>query len=544
MSAAGKAWLMIDCNDKSYMRMTWLLIALCSSGRILFSRLFLLTPDEANYWQWARHLAWGYHDQAPLIAWAINMTTRLFGHTELGVRLPSIVAMAVASVYAALIARRWFGPRIAWHSAVLIQSVFAFNVGGLLATADGLKGAAWAATSYHTARGFEDNQWRQWLLGGVWFGLGLLSKYSMVIILACIFFYALCSPNHRRRLVSFKPYTGCAVGLLLFAPVIAWNTANHWNSLRHVAYLGGANESFSLHLNYLAEYIASQAGLLSPLVFILVCGSWWWVLRRRSSDDHWIYLFLFFTSFLIVISFALLSLHTRVYPNWPCAGYTTAAVLSTGLWLNSSSDMNGRRKKHIRPLWRWTVASSYLLTAAVLIHTVWHFLPIPANIDRTAYEIKGWDKLGRKVEDLRQTMPASSNTFIFSVGYQLASIMAFYMPGQPQTVSINRWSRPNVYDYWWQDEDLIGMDAIGVIENPNRRNRLLLVFERVDPPIPNHLYARDTVPPVDSHPAPLKTFYLYRCYGFKGGLRWVPTKKGDIRVSHQADPLRSSEPDP
>jgi 4-amino-4-deoxy-L-arabinose transferase-like glycosyltransferase len=521
---------MNDRDGRRYMRMAWLLIGLCTIGRIFYSQLLLLAPDEANYWQWARHLAWGYHDQTPLIAWAIHVTTGLFGHTELGVRLPSIVAMLVASAYAVLIARRWFSPRIAWHSAVLIQSVLAFNVGGLLATADGLQGAAWVATSYHTARGFEENKWRHWLLGGVCFGLGLLSKYSMIIILASIFFYALFSPKHRRRLISIKPYAGLAVGLLFFVPVIIWNAANNWNSFRHVAHLGGANESFSLHIDFLAEYIASQAGLLTPMVFVLICGSWWWVMRRRSSEDHWIHLFLFFTSFPIVICFAVLSLHTRVYANWPCAGYITAAVLTTGLWLTSSSDSRGGRKDRVRPLWRWTVASSYVLTAAVLIHTVWPILPIPADIDRSAYEIKGWDKLGQTVADVQRTMPASSDTFIFGLSYQIASQMAFYMPGQPQTVSINRWTRPNVYDYWWQDRDLIGKDAIGILERPNKQKRLLKAFERVDPPIPSDLYAERGDPQAEGRSSPLKTFYLYRCYGFKGGLRWKPRHAGDIRA--------------
>jgi undecaprenyl-diphosphatase len=440
--------------------------------------------------------------------------------------------MAVASVYAVLIARRWFTPRIAWHSALLIQSVLVFNVGGLLATADGLKGAAWVATSYHAARGFENNQWRHWLLAGMAFGIGLLSKYSMIIILACIFLYALFSPDHRRRLVSIKPYAGCAIGLLFFTPVIVWNAAHNWNAFRHVAYLGGANESFSLHINLLAEYIASQAGVLTPMVFALVCASWWRVMRGRSSKDHWIHLFLFFTSFPIVISFALLSLHTRVYANWPCAGYLTAAVLTAGLWL-TGGDSSAGRKHRVRPLWRWTVASSYVLTATVLIHAVWPLLPIPAAIDRTAYEIKGWDTLAQNVADVQKTMPTPSETFIFGLSYQIASQMAFYMPGQPQTVSINRWSRPNVYDYWWQDRDLVGRDAIGILKQPGRQERLLQVFERADAPIPIHFYAKGHAPQIEGRSSPLRTFYLYRCYGFKGGLRWVPQAKGDIRASQQ-----------
>ncbi|MFP2908974.1 4-amino-4-deoxy-L-arabinose transferase, partial [Pyxidicoccus sp. 3LFB2] len=27
--------------------------------------------DTAYYWQWARHLAWGYYDHPPMVAWLI-----------------------------------------------------------------------------------------------------------------------------------------------------------------------------------------------------------------------------------------------------------------------------------------------------------------------------------------------------------------------------------------------------------------------------------------------------------------------------------------
>ena len=65
-------------------------------------------------------------------------------------------------------------------------------------------------------------------------------------------------------------------------------------------------------------------------------------------------------------------------------------------------------------------------------------------MDRTATEIQGWDQLGRKAADLRDTMPDPQRTFLFGLRYQTASELAFYTPGQPATVSINKWKRPNV----------------------------------------------------------------------------------------------------
>jgi hypothetical protein len=527
---------MINRLKKHYILSSILFIIGVTIARIFYAQSFLLTPDETNYWQWSRHLAWGYHDQTPMIAWAIGFFTYFCGHTELAVRLPSILSMAVASVYLVLIAKHWFSDRVAWHTALLSQSVFVFNVGALLATADGLQGAAWAAAAYHTARGFEDHQRRHWTMGGLWFGFGMLSKYTMVLFLPFVFLFGLTSPIGRKRLATLRPYVGCFLGIVMFLPVVVWNAANNWNSFRHVAYLSGANEGFSFHWKFFGEYIGSQVGLVTPMVFGVICAGWVSVIRHWRTTQEWIFSFLLLTSFPLIAAFAVLSLHTRVYGNWPCAGYLTACVLAAGLWSQPGQkkrdNPSGGRSSR---LWRWTVGSAYFLTLLILVHVHWPILPIPPGEDRTINELHGWDQLGDIVAEIRKSMPRPDNSFIFGLQYQMASELAFYVPGQPFTVSINRWNRPNVYDYWWQDNDLMGKDAVGVIGDNSSRARLLEVFEQVDQPVPFVIYAPGTDKNEGRTLVPMKTYYVYRCYVFKGGLRWIPPVQDDIRSGSDVD---------
>jgi hypothetical protein len=527
---------MTDRLKKHYILASVLLIGALTLVRMIYAQSFPLTPDETNYWQWARHPAWGYHDQTPMIAWAIGLFTFLIGHTELAVRLPSILSMALASIYVVMIARHWFSDRVAWQTAVVSQSIFIFNAGAVLATADGLQGAAWAAAAYHTARGYEDHQRRHWAMAGLWFGFGMLSKYSMALFLPCVFIFGLTTPLGRRRLSSVRPYAGCLMGVAMFLPVIFWNAANHWNSFRHVAYLSGANEGFALHWKYIGEYIGSQVGLITPMVFGLIVAGWVWVIRRCRTHENWIYSYLLFTSFPVIAVFALLSLHTRVYANWPCNGYLTACVIAAALYSQSAG-----RPGHpapgsgSRPLWRWSVGSAFFLTALVFVHVVRPILPIPPRLDRTVYEIRGWDLLGEKVAQVQETMPRPDDSFIFGVRYQIASELAFYMPGQPFTVCINRWHRPNVYDYWWKDQDLLGKDAVGVTRDENSRDRLLEVFGRVDPAEPFPIYPPGAKKTGGKALEPVRTLYIFRCYDFKGGLRWKPPRPDDIRAGRSKE---------
>jgi hypothetical protein len=346
------------------------------------------------------------------------------------------------------------------------------------------------------------------------------------------YLFGLFCPPYRKRLAGPRPYMGVLLGSLMFLPVILWNAQNDWNSVRHVAYLGGANQQFSIHWKYFGDFMASQAGLLSPLVFLLILWAWAMVLFKRHRSERWIFSYLFFTSFPMFTVFGFLSLHTRVYGNWPGAGYLTAAIMVAAFFTGPAKDIFRTDKQSSdHKLWSWAVGTAYAITALVLIQVVWPVLPIPPKLDRSATELSGWRELGKKAEQLRRQMPMPDKTFFFGLRYQTASELAFYTPGQPRTVSINKWKRPNVYDYWWKDKDLIGWNAVGVTYDPDSHiTRLNQVFERVDAPIELKIYRQRVFFSDQSQAAPVKSFFLYRAYGFKGGLRWVPPYQKDIRA--------------
>src|SRR4029079_13540323 len=56
-----------------------------------------LSYDEAYYWLWSKHLAGGYYDHPPMIAFVIRAGTALFGDTSMGVRFVPWLLSAAAS---------------------------------------------------------------------------------------------------------------------------------------------------------------------------------------------------------------------------------------------------------------------------------------------------------------------------------------------------------------------------------------------------------------------------------------------------------------
>ncbi|MCW5214384.1 hypothetical protein VU13_03605, partial [Desulfobulbus sp. US5] len=313
-------------------------------------------------------------------------------------------------------------------------------------------------------------------------------------------------------------------GFLLFTPVILWNAQNNWVTFRHVLFQGGVDESTFLTLSYLPDFFGTQAALVSPLIFLFIIVGWvkGWsgnrIPRTRASFLVWMSL----TTFLV---FTLLALHVRIYGNWPAPAYLTAFVLIAALYSPGQAGGTEETASRYR-LWRFGLGLAFLVSTLILAQLLYPILPIRVSLDRTARETKGWDALGEIVDKELQGMQRPEQTFVFGLRYQFASELAFYMEGQPRTVSINRWSRPNVYDFWFKDEMLLGQDAVGIFEHEPVITVLPEVFERVDPVVTVRL--RRTGPWFGEET--VHTLYMARCYGFKGGLAWVPKNSADVRA--------------
>ena len=73
-----------------------------------------LVQDEAYYWQWSRHLAAGYYDGPPLVAYVIHLSTLIFGQTVLGVRFGAVLCAAITAGFYHTCALTTRGAMLCW----------------------------------------------------------------------------------------------------------------------------------------------------------------------------------------------------------------------------------------------------------------------------------------------------------------------------------------------------------------------------------------------------------------------------------------------
>src|SRR5258708_772210 len=240
-----------------------------------------LTFDEAYYWMWSKHLAFGYYDHPPGVALVIRLGTMIAGDTELGVRLVSILLalpMSFAVYHAAAIL--FGGRRVAATATILLNVTLMAAVGTLIVTPDSPLLVASSFVVLCLAKVLETGRGAWWLAVGAAVGAALLSKYTAMFFGPAILIWLASVPKLRRWLISPWLYLGGLISLLIFSPVILWNADHHWVSF--IKQLGRSRiEDF--RPAFIGELIPTQVAFATPLVFILGAMGLYALLKRDSG---------------------------------------------------------------------------------------------------------------------------------------------------------------------------------------------------------------------------------------------------------------------
>lgn len=415
--------------------------------RVVIAAFAPLLPDEAYYWEWSRHLAAGYFDHPPAVAWLIAAGTALFGAAPLGVRLGTLIAGTGAIGATVAIARRLAGDEAALWAALLLLCMPLATVGLAIATTDApalfaIASALLCIVIAIDAPPGSAASTRWWLAAGLAFGCGLLSKLTVGIAGAAVGAALLARPSLRAQLRTAGPWLAVLLAALVATPFLWWNAHHDWISFRFQLTHGlgapkrgsGAGRELSL--------IGSQMGLVSPGIFVLAAAAAWRGLRGRSTivrqgvrDAT----FLLAAVGAAMFAFFLYSaLRRPVEANWPAPAFVALIPL-----VAASSGLTIRR-------WRAPAAAlGALLVVVALAQLATPVLPLPARRDPVA-RAYGWSALAAAADSTRRAVatPSGTTTWLGADRYQDAAEIALLAPGHPPVFALNLGGRPNQYDLW------------------------------------------------------------------------------------------------
>jgi len=416
---------------------------------LVYSAFVGLAGDEAYYWQWSRHLDWGYYDHPPLAAYLIACGTWILGQTELGVRFATVLLstailwltyrMTVAYAWQVLQPEDRFSPQSAGLWAVLaLAATPLFSIGGFLATPDMAMVFFWTLAVALTFCVMRNPRLRYWVALGLALGLGVLGKYPFGLLPLGLLIAFAASRAGRTQLRTAGPYLAAVLAMLVLVPHGLWLMRNGYISvlfqLGHG--LGGGPAGFAQRLGTFVQFIAGQVGVLTPILFVLFLAPLVNVLRRifqphagarqDAGETRLATNVLIVPAALTMGLFTMASFFAKSQTNWPAAAYSTLVVL---LGIALARMVNSTRFR--KGVAYAAVGLAGIISAYAHLESAYPLVPYRSSVFDKVQDKRG---LARWANDLREAAgPAGRQAALLADNYRTASLLAFYLPDHPQT---------------------------------------------------------------------------------------------------------------
>lgn len=410
-------------------RARWILFFLIVfyAVRLYLIGIIELAHDEAFYWYWSKNLDLSYLDHPPMVAYIMALFTGLGSDKEFFIRLGGLFCTVLTHVFIFLAAKRIEPTNrdIRWELLLVINCTLLFSAGCLVQTPDTPLLLFWTITLYCGACIATGGGTGWWLLSGIALGLGLVSKYTMILIVPCQFLFLLLSPDRRRWLWHPAPYLALGIALVIFSPVIYWNWQHDWVSFGFQLDNGFSHDTHPLFAK-IGEYIGGQLGVVTPLLFLAFIFYSVKGMVIDSSSKKLIFndnseLFLACLAWPVVLFFGFsTAVGDAAEANWPAPAYVSGIMLTWMVFRRRYSDQTSHRR-----FMKIAIGLGLVLNLLLHIHLVSPFIPIAPDNDNTR-QFHGWRALGTKLNTIIEEYPSPSGYFLIANRLTSVAETVFY----------------------------------------------------------------------------------------------------------------------
>lgn len=383
-------------------------------GTLLLQAMFTqLFADEAYYWMYSKHLAWGYFDHPPAVALLVKAGSSLFGG-EFGVRFFSVLATVVAMIIWESIIQ----PKDRRLFYALLISIGVLHLFGFLASPDAPLLLSSSLFFFFYDRFLQKREWWLSFALGAAMAAMLLSKYHAVLLIGLVIL------SNLRLLREPLFWFSCMVTAALCIPHLFWQIDLDWPSFQYHLF----ERSTSYHLQDTFEYLSSQLIFLGPFTGIFALVAAYRVSAAGPFEKA-----LQFVFWGVYVFFFLMTFRGRVEAHWTLIGIFPAVYFT----YHHLSEFASGRKIFFRLL---PVAAVLILVVRIVL--IFNYPPsrlYPGLLEDEFFDKREWS---RRIHEKAGSLPVA-----FMNSYQWASLYEFYS-GSPAFSLNNEYYRKNQYDLW------------------------------------------------------------------------------------------------
>tara|TARA_B110001454_G_C12710980_1_gene430736 strand:+ start:574 stop:1956 length:1383 start_codon:yes stop_codon:yes gene_type:complete len=223
-----------------------------------------LPLDTIEALAWGSNLEWGFNKHPPLSAFAVEVFYQIFGSQDWAYYFLSQLFIISTFIIIWMFSKEFFqNQSYCLISILLLEGIYFYNFTTPEFNVNVCLLPFWALSVLYCWKGFKDNKTSDWLLLGLFAGLGVLSKY-LFIYLGLAFDLFLLYMIVKKK-INFKCFISMIPFLLVLLPHLIWLTENDYITITYGLHRTGTGEqNFLDHIIHPLIFLGKQIGILIP----------------------------------------------------------------------------------------------------------------------------------------------------------------------------------------------------------------------------------------------------------------------------------------
>ena len=286
-----------------------------------------LPMDSIEAVSWGMYCDFGTNKHPPLSGWLANFFYSIIGFEQpYAIYALSQICVLVGFIYIYRIARCFLSKDRSVFAVMVLEGVIFYGFSAIEYNVNVVSLALWPMCVFYFHRALKKDEFRDWVLTGLFAGLNLFNKYTSGVLLFSMAAFMLYNKNARSKFKTFGPYLCSLICIIVILPHLIWLYQNDFASLSYFVGRGSrddlANWPVLKHFAYPLKFALAQ--ILFSLGSLLIYGIAWYKEKHvdnkltRTQKDFLLILGLLPVCLMILTSFVF-GVKLKSMWGFPCA---------------------------------------------------------------------------------------------------------------------------------------------------------------------------------------------------------------------------------
>ena len=288
-----------------------------------------LPLDTIEVLAWGSNLDWGFNKHPPMSAFVVEIFYQIFGAKDWAYYLLSQICVIVSFFVVFKFAEDIFENKIfCLLSVLLLEGIYFHNFTTPEFNVNVCLMPFWSLTVLYLWKGIKDNKIIDWLLVGLFAGLGFLSKYLFIYLGLAMDIFIIYMIYKKKFNFNFKCFFSIIPFFIVLLPHLIWLTENNYVTITYGLHRTGAEDVNILnHIKHPLIFLGKQIGILIPFLLMLLFLNNKFKFKISFKDDKLLFLIVINIIPIALVFLTSMIMGVKIRTMWMTPFYLFFGVL-------------------------------------------------------------------------------------------------------------------------------------------------------------------------------------------------------------------------